>query len=372
VCTTAHARATDELARAESALRTEGAAAIPRVVAVLDTLEGGGRAGELERLVLELDPSAVRRTWFSGVDASASPAARRLALAFLEEYGERGDVVRIASLLGTEDAADGKILGRSTGALTAILLRDGRAFHEVGSLLAKLRGERLATAIDGVVFARDTRGLVPLSERIGSDRESTRSLLVGIGVLASEAAPPHDSRVLDRVRRLQRSSEPEVSGAAITVLGKLQDDESTAYWIECLSNDSGERQTAALGALRQLSGRSYPANADRWTSWLAGERRWWDEQAPDLLARLESCETRELAAVLRELVLHPLYRHRIARSVTSCLPTLDDAGRRLACVSLGELRSPAALDALRRLETDDDEATRAAARAARARVETRE
>ena len=124
---------------------------------------------------------------------------------------------------------------------------------------------------------------------------------------------------------------------------------------ERVARDARARAALARGAHRTHAG------DERWVAWHEAEQRWFEEDAPDVLADLASEDDARVLAAVRELASHRLHRDELAEALAELLGHGTPSVRLCACSALQSLGSPLALPALVRALGDEDEAVARAA-----------
>jgi HEAT repeat protein len=165
--------------------------------------------------------------------------------------------------------------------------------------------------------------------------------------------PKANAEVVDRLRGLLQSGDPNVQRAVALALGELRDERSIPVLIDLLEgSDVGLAQNACW-ALQHATGLEFPASAERWRQWYAQERSWFARAERGILRDLGSRDPSKVSTALREIGRRRTERDALATEVLEVLTRAEPSLRAQACETLAALGSSVALPALlERLESD--------------------
>jgi HEAT repeat protein len=324
----------------------------------------------LRRIVAE-----PREAWWAWVErlAATGPGSsdRFLAVRLLGAGGDGGDLGHLATLASAEE--EGGLLTRAfsscfEAAVTELLRRDPSACTDLRrtALEAPEAVRRsLATALAGVGGARALQELVAL---LGYDPALDPTLLAYVARTARDLPGPCDPDVARQVRRCIASDQPQVIACAAEALGGLEDIESVEVLVEHLDHPETCVRGSAHRALKAIAGVQLPAQRTRWEVWLAEERTWYEEHATVAVEHLGSRNRMTLVQALAEIGTHRLHRHEMALEVVPLLERSKAEERALACVTLAQLGSAAAVPYLTVALDDEDAQVRASAWGALKRI----
>jgi len=315
--------------------------------------------------------SAPRESWMGWVELlAASPPGssdRRIAARLLGAGGRAADLERLARLAEGEDE-DG-LLSRGFAsafedAVREILAREsgaGAALRSTALRVPTAVGRSLATALAGL---GGERALAELSALLGFDRALDPTLLAQIARVARPAPKPVDEAIVQQVRNCLAAEEPQGLAAVSDALGSLEDLESLDGLLLLLDHPGASVRGSAHRALKAIAGVSLPAERARWEPWIAEERAWFADRAPDVVAGLASRNRMTLVQSLGEIGMHRLHRRELCLEVAALLerPAADE--RSLACQSLSQLGSRACVPQLIHALEDEDPGVRGGAWAA--------
>jgi hypothetical protein len=360
-------------------LAAEGPASIPELYARL--LDGRTGAGEPFS-------TAQRETLLEGIAHSGRGAVR----AFLEprvqetvSTDERAAIVELCGRIGTgadvelvmlaaapnpRAPIDGRVRQALAAAMSGILGRDERAVGAFGWWIRRSSTEIAATIVVGAA-EHPTEALVTvLTGCLGLDRGLDPVLLSAIGRVGDALDEPVSEEVAREIEAYLELDEPALVREAALALGRLEDFDAAAELIPLLEHGERGVREAASWALGRLSGMNFRCDVARWSSWLRAEELWFEEEIAGLASRLEEGESPAVLRALGEVSVHRFQRHRLAQEVGVALENEDPLVRRIACVCLARLGSPAARVGLVRALDDPDASVAAAAHAALGAIES--
>jgi HEAT repeat protein len=312
--------------------------------------------------------SQPRESWMVWVDALAgSPPGsrdRQVAVRLLGAGGRASDLARLAKLAEGEEA-DG-LLPRAFAQTFELAVAELLA-RAPGSV-PELRRTTLETSIGvrrSLVTALAAKGgsrvLEDLTALLRYDAELDPTLLTLVARVARGAGKPVDPAVVQQVRRCIVDEDAQVVTAAAAALGSLEDLDSVDVLAALLDHPVACVRGDAHRALKRVAGVSLPATRTRWEHWIAEERAWYAERAPELIERLGSSNRFSLVQSLGEIGMHRLHRRALARAVAVLLGRTCEDVRALACQTLAQLGSPEALTVLVAALEDKDANVRSAA-----------
>ena len=117
----------------------------------------------------------------------------------------------------------------------------------------------------------------------------------------------------------------------------------------------------ALWSLKRITGLGIEETPARWENWYQSEREWRQNHWASTLAALHGPRPEKAKVALMDLATRHLYRDAIAREVAELMTHGDADVVTLACATLGQIESPAALDELIDCLDHDDAIVRMAA-----------
>jgi HEAT repeat protein len=177
--------------------------------------------------------------------------------------------------------------------------------------------------------------------------------LAGALARVPPSGPPQ--RLLERARAALRSSDAGLRREAALVLGRLEDADAAFELAELLDAELYSDRHSAAWALTQITGIALAPRAALWSTWLAAESEFWDEEGADLIAKLDRMNRVQQGDALRELAQHPWRRADIARALAPLLRSPDPKVARLTGFVLADLGGSAAHQALRAAARGDTE-----------------
>lgn len=204
-------------------------------------------------------------------------------------------------------------------------------------------------------------GLKILSRLLYREEPLRALLLVTIGRMSRELPRPIGEDVLSNVRRFVAEADPIALPEAILAVGYLDDCESIPQLIALLKSSRRGLAANALWSLRRITGLGIAETPDRWTSWHQSEREWWQRTWPSTLAALHGADARAIKVALMDVSTRHLHRHAIAVEVAELVAHPDVEVATLACTTLAQLDSSAALPRLAAGLSSEDAILRMAA-----------
>jgi hypothetical protein len=307
-------------------------------------------APEVEAELVAHIVSLHRSDWQPWIDrlleSPAHSGDRRLAVRVLGAGGRGADLPLLAKIAEPEE--DGGLLERTFGetfeaAVTALTSRDPNAGSDLKrTALATTIGVRRSMA-HGLGGVGGARALEELAALLNFDEALDPTLLAEIAGAARSAPQPFEEGVLQQVRNCLANDEPQIVAAAANALGALEDQASVDGLVELLGHETTCVRGNAHRALKEICGVNFPAERARWEPWLAEERAWFVERAPEAIAGLAAQNSMTLVAALSEIGMQRLHRRELAEEVLAVLERDDPEERTLACQTLGQLGSRASL-----------------------------
>jgi hypothetical protein len=293
---------------------------------------------------------------------------RVAALLVLAQTARSRDLDLCLALAGEGGAADRGLRSQLERTLLALVARDPLAISALATRFAAQPEACYAAIIRAIGSADSPQALRLCSEQLGQAPPADALLLCEIARLGAVVPHPIEARVRTRVREYLRQSDPQLLAAAVYAVGRLDDGDAAEPLVELLQNDYEHVRASAHRVLRGLAGEPLPPEHERWALWYRRESEWWRRDAPFHKAELGSGAQFQVAAALRVLATHRLYRHAIAPEVARCLARPERDIVMLACAALGQLGSRTALPELVDLLARGEPASADAARRALERI----
>jgi len=294
-----------------------------------------------------------------------------LALRTLERFGAATDVALLFGLASPADPElpfDSRLASQLEHSLAAILSRDVSAWAGLTRTFPALDERVTLIVLRAVSEAASPQAMDFLGELLGKDAGQDVIVLAQLGRVVEFVRAAPSQRTLDYVHESLESMDPQVRREACLVVGRLEDSQAVALVIELLADEDPLVAENAYWALKRITRESLSDDIDRWRLWYDRELAWWQTEASDLLTALHGEEIAEVAAALRGLVGHGLFRHELAAEVAVELRHPNGAIVAQACAVLGVLRSRGVTDELQQLLEAASESVRPHAEAALARI----
>jgi HEAT repeat protein len=310
---------------------------------------------------LEHTPSARLAPLFeSQTTAEGSVRGRLAALRILTEIASARDFRLICRLASTEPMDPS--VERALETTVDALLRRDQAIYTVLERAYPTSVIALRRAFIRAVSRTPTLdGLRLLSRVLYRDEELRPLLLVTIGRLSNDLPRPIGDDVLSNVRRFLIEADPVALPEAILAVGYLDDCESIPQLIALLKCPRRGLRANALWSLKRITGLGIAETPERWTSWYQSEREWWQNVWPSKLAALRGVQSGRTKSALVEIGTRHLFRHALAAQVAELVTHQDPDVVTLACTTLAQLESRAAIPGLIGVLDHDDAIVRLAA-----------
>ncbi|MFN0242558.1 MAG: HEAT repeat domain-containing protein [Planctomycetota bacterium] len=154
---------------------------------------------------------------------------------------------------------------------------------------------------------------------------------------------------LEFARWLRHRTDPqrtEWTRAVLYALGELDEGESLDVLVDALSDAKPGLRDAAEWSLQKISGTTHSGDSDFWNAWRRRELQWMDRGRARCRSAFESSDVGAIVQALREYSGRRLFRSELVRDVVVLLERPQSALQELACTTLGELGSRAAVPAL--------------------------
>jgi HEAT repeat protein len=356
-----------------------GPSAVPEIFRILSSAPEENRKGE-QRFVLveqaeeilfeslgQFPAEAVVEGLRSRATGEASISVRLVAMRILGAYGNESAVDLWAEMLA--DLEPIQILRPfvaepSERALESILRRNDEAVRSLTKKVDQLDRPILPLVARAIGKSGDARGLSALERMLGRDVELDLVVIEQITGLAPGAADWRVGELLELVRMRLNHEDWRVRRAVCAALGRCHDVESFEAIVHLLGDENRRVSASAMWALQAMSGLSWEdADSERWLGYYREQRERWQAARLELKARLDSGDSAEIAAALRELSRMKLFRHEAAQLVLPALSSSESGLVRMACQTLAALDSPQVLDELLGLLRSPDSGIRAEAAA---------
>lgn len=319
------------------------------------------RERALRRALRELPRTAVTSHLREVAVAPAPLDLRRVTLSVLAPIARTTDLrflFRLCEPVPPEEHADSVCAGRLREGLVRILEEDREAYRSLRSVLSAAHADLRSPTLHAITEVPGREAFLFLSELLGEHEDLHGFLLSGMGRVARELPLPAEELALARVRPLLASEDPQLVREAALVLGRVEDQQTVPRLIDLLEDENPGVVSAAHWSLRCMSGLDLRADPVRWRTWLAEERAWWRDHAPEVLGWLRSPEPVMAKRGIAIAVQRRHRRHELALEIASLLDFPDEDVVRRAVRALGMLESRAALPRLLELCSHGDESLR--------------
>ncbi len=329
---------------APARLRAGGVAMLPRM---------------LDVLVSEPDEAVAERILrgFASFDSKAVLAATRGALSDAQPVASRIAAMRAITASPTPDALPALYAACPRNASFSLKHEFehtvATVFHHApGAIHTTTRNWRHVPAhlrsnvLHAIGSAATRPGLDWLAEQLWYQTKHELIVLTGITKLAPLARPDQATDITEQLRDRLDPSDPALCQAASLAVAAFRDVESVPLLIALLSAETRGVRENALWALRQISGRSFGSNAAQWQAWFDAEDAWLEKRAPRVFESLDNKNAEAIAAALREIAAHTVFRDTLTDAVTPLLRHKRTAVAVLVCTTLAHLGSRRAIEPL--------------------------
>jgi hypothetical protein len=294
---------------------------------------------------------------------AAAPRDPALALAAVDVLGAVGsvdDLRRLAELAPRRGAEERALTREARSSLRAagasILRRSDAAWRAWATGVCSVDPAAGRELLDAVGEVRDPRALGVLHQ-VARCRPELEDHAIA---LAAGCAPSTDAALradfaawaLNALAGARR----ERARLLLRALGAHDDGEAVPALIGTLTHEDRALRQAARDALHAMTGLGLPADASAWGAWYELELRWNENERARCRELLASRQRETVAGVLREYAARRVHRSRLAGDVEPLLGAADPTVRRLACMTLRELRAPGSCQALAGALADPDPA----------------
>ena len=244
---------------------------------------------------------------------------RRAMAQVLGAVGTPNDLTRIfeVGIVTDRREADSAMADTIRDATAAILVRDPSGFAVLERTWRTLPSELVPAILLAVGNARDSRGLVFLSEVIRWSGELADVATAQISKLGPSRVEYVNEDLAEQLL-FRLDEQPSRCRTICIALAMLRDLGSIPDLITLLGHETVSVQQSALWGLQKLTGLPFPNDARRWTHWYRAEQTWNEHEKAAVLQRVVSGDTRDVERALAEIANHPLAR----ASAIECLPSL--------------------------------------------------
>jgi hypothetical protein len=272
----------------------------------------------------------------------------RTVVEVLGVVGTARDLRRLAPLLPRDETGDMPRASRQvlTATYSKILGRDENAMLELGTLL---RGrDDLISELVLLAFADrgDPRALGPCFE-VARTRPTLAQTAVSLlprfmGSLDVELR----ADIATWLRSVADKQRLQWTRAVYGALATYDEGDALPELIEALEGEDRALADAAYLALKRISGVDLSRNAARWNEWFERESRWNETERGALRDHLQSADPAQVVEALKAYSAHGLYRSQLSADLLPLLERREPALRELACQTVGNLKSVAAVHEL--------------------------
>jgi len=134
--------------------------------------------------------------------------------------------------------------------------------------------------------------------------------------------------------------------AVYGALAAYDEGEAMPELIQALDGAERGLAEAAFAALKRISGAELPNHSARWNEWFEREYKWNENERTALRERLLGADSAQVVEALKAYSTHRLYRSQLSADLFPVLERREAALRQLACQTLGNLKSVAAVHEL--------------------------
>jgi hypothetical protein len=314
----------------------------------------------LRRAFVELGPAVMLAAGRRAIEREDTAASRAVNVELLGLLGENGPPALKEMVRHARKTLDADLDPRIAEAFevgVADLVEHHPDVH--AAMRARWRSwphELLAPTLRGVGRARDPRGLPFLGDVMAWYDDLAILCMSQLRLLGPSSSADVNAQIGATVRQFLDPDDPRFCQAAALALGDLEDTTSIPELIDLLASGIDGLAENALWSLRRISGLRLNDRAELWRAWYSQEKAWFENDAPRLFQRLSSPRDQDVAAAIREIGKHRLYRDALAREIVTVLEHDESRFRARACRALALLRSQGAIpDLIEALDDADEE-----------------
>jgi HEAT repeat protein len=301
------------------------------------------------------EPRAVQSALDRRLELANDYAGRLLALRVLGSVGNALAFERMVglALVSGEETPPAGLEQALRESVSRILLRDSKAFAELPRLMRGSPGPLRAALVQAAGDTKQARAIEVFSSALVLQAELAPVVAAQVPRIGRSLDNKANMELVDRLRGLLESTNPNIQRAVVLALGELRDDRSIPALIDLLDSEDGGLAQNACWALQHATGLEFPAVSERWRRWYADERSWFAREERGVLRDLDSRDPAKVSTALREISRRRTERDALATEVVAVLQRAEPSLRAQACETLAALGSSVALPALlERLETD--------------------
>jgi hypothetical protein len=248
--------------------------------------------------------------------------------------------------LGTPSSACPRLL---TASLRDVFRRHAVKLPRVATVVGERSEPWVGALIAAYGDSATPQAVSRLGEWLASGPDDLSAAVLALTAAARAQSGPFDERARANVRILLDRPGRAGYREAVLALGWLEDEAAVEELCDLLQ--SGHRGIAddARWSLERITGVRLGRDALAWRRWLAEERDWRLERLPGLLDQVHDVSRDSVALALNEIARHQFPRHELSARLSERLGALDGDLLGCACGTLAQLRSTAAIPALREL-----------------------
>ncbi|HED64300.1 MAG TPA: HEAT repeat domain-containing protein [Planctomycetes bacterium] len=338
-----------------------------------------GRAEQVRRALEDLSPDVLRAFLTELAEGEGRLEYRRRGLELLGGFAGVQDLrlcIRLAAPLRVDTSPSHRktivlppahrTVFRET--LEAILSRDIGAFPMIVHLFPDIDASLSSAVVDALRDTRSSLGFEALAALLARPPAPDAYTLRAIRAMAAEFPGPYPPSVRSKVRALLDDPDPEVQRISMETCADLEDWEAFPSLLDGLRDERERTRTAAVSALRILTGLHFGPTPRLWESWYREELEWSREERAVRLQDIESGDAGAALAAISDFAHHRYERSSLALDLTAALDRPEPELVALACRALGELGSPVACGRLVDLLESRDGDVRTAALGALQRI----
>lgn len=321
-------------------------------------------------VLVEGDHDALRAYLAAEVKPTSGMTTRRTALAVVGRFGLFEDLESAIRLIESEVKRPGSspLVKSFESMVTEICQRDPDYLGRMRDLISISSENLREHLIHGLSLTGDPDAMQIFARLLAETDPNIQSALEGVGRLALHSCEPVPDRIADAIERLIWTEDPVLLQTALRTAGLIGEPRFAHRILDVAINGNAGSRSAAVVALRFMSGLRFGDDPDLWRSWLEREATWWTAEWDERLADLRSADSVKVVSALSEVAHHALYRSEIALEVVHLLDHDDPVIRRLACYCLAELHAYTAAEPLAKALEDFDPSVAHAACGALGRI----
>ena len=325
----------------------------------------------------ELPANQVRRAAIQAEGVESGPRAAEAALFLWRACATSGDIPHMARLAAPDPSstdgepadpkADEGCVSEFEAAVTRLIQEDSQALDEVSDLIRACDKTLRPALVRSIGSGGRPEGLRLLLDIANGRGELGTLAIAQVGRLGASPDLAVNRDWAEFLSGVLRGEDGPNIRLALIAAGTIEA-YSAMDEILAMAREGSGRSRDAFWALRKMTGLTLPDDADRWETWLEGEREWFKREFPGILQDLRTGNQAVALRAARTISAHRYCRDLIVMELEAAVDVVDHRTRPAICSALGNLGSMRAIPILLELLEFGTPGTSAAAQAALVRL----